>query len=159
MGHMIKNLIARPFSGSDFNDCLAIFDSNVPLFFAAEERAEYCDFLLGETSLVSTYLVLTLRGAIIACGGLTIDAKKRQASLSWGMVSSKMHRKGIGTYLFEARLEQARNLQNIDELVLSTSQHSSGFYERLGFRVTKIITNGFGPDLDRWEMKLRWAIR
>lgn len=157
MALMIKDLIARPYTFSDINDCLAIFDSNVPTFFAKKERTEFYEFLLGQSGFESSYLVLVLNGAIISCGGLTIDANKRQASLSWGMVSSTMHRKGIGTYLFKARLEQARKLQNIDELVLSTSQHSAGFYERLGFRVTKIITNGFGPDLDRWEMKLRWT--
>ncbi|MEN5299608.1 GNAT family N-acetyltransferase [Brucella sp. TWI559] len=154
---MMTNLIARPYTVSDFNGCLAIFDSNVPTFFAAGEREEFCDFLIGKSGVEGFYLVLTLNEDIIACGGLTIDAKKRQASLSWGMVSSEMHRKGIGTYLFKARLEQARHLQNIDELVLSTSQHSSGFYERLGFRVSKIMPNGFGPGLDCWDMTLRWA--
>ncbi|QWK81540.1 GNAT family N-acetyltransferase [Ochrobactrum sp. BTU1] len=72
-------------------------------------------------------------------------------------LKQRLHRKGFGTYLFKARLEQARHLPNIDELVLSTSQHSAGFYERLGFRVSKITPNGFGPGLDCWDMTLRWT--
>jgi len=80
----MMNLIARTYTISDFNGCLAIFDSNVPTFFAAGEREEFCDFLLGKSGVEGFYLVLTLGEDIIACGGLTIDAKKASSFFIMG---------------------------------------------------------------------------
>ena len=135
-------------------DCLAIFDGNLPKFFAPEERAEFSAFL----DLVEVgghpYLVAHQGGALVACGGLWIDAPKRQARLAWGMVAREAHGQGIGRALTRARLQMAVSTPNIDSIGLETSQHTFGFYEKLGFRTTKITPNGFGAGLDCYAMAL-----
>ncbi len=65
----------RPYTTDDYAACLAIFDSNVPMFFAPEERAEFSAFP-GKPQ--GAYFVLVDDGggglwrvAVIAkCGGL-----------------------------------------------------------------------------------------
>ncbi len=133
---------------------MAIFDSNMPTFFAPEERPDFRLFLETLNAEVSPYLVLIREGSVIACRGLFIEAEKRQAYLAWGMVDRKLHRQGLGTILTQARLTLARANPIISELTLSTSQHTYGFYEGFGFTVSKTTPDGFGTGLDRLDMAL-----
>lgn len=151
----MHDIVSRPYISDDFSACLAIFDSNVPTFFAPEERADFCRFLGSINTRDRPYLVLTRQGSVIACGGLITQTEKRQASLTWGMVDRAHHGQRLGTSLTQARLALARATPNIAELELSTSQHTRGFYERFGFTVSKITPDGFATGLDRWDMTLR----
>ena len=56
--------------------------------------------------------------------------------------------------LTEARLALARTLPGVERLILSTSQHTQGFYAGFGFAVTAHTPDGFGPGLDRVDMAL-----
>lgn len=151
---IMSEIVSRPCLPDDFSACLAIFDSNMPTFFAPEERPLFCGFLQNLDVKGRTYLVLTRKNTVIACGGLLVDEVTGQASLEWGMVQHGLHGQGLGAKLTKARLALARAVPGIVELTIETSQHSRGFYERLGFTVSKIIPDGFGPGLDRWDMTL-----
>ena len=151
----MSDIVFRPYISADLSACPAIFDSNVPTFFAPEECIKSSEDLKGVNSMVAPYLVLIRDGAVVACGGLTIGRDQRQASLSWGMVDSTFHGLKLGTYLMRARLALARSIPGLAKVVLSASQHTQGFYERFGFTVLKITPDGFGPALDRWDMALR----
>ncbi|WP_395540912.1 GNAT family N-acetyltransferase [Neotabrizicola sp. sgz301269] len=147
---------ARPYAAPDREDCLALFDGNVPQFFAPEERQEFAEFLdaLPECGTEGTYLVLEEAGRILACGGLALDGSGQQASLCWGMVARAHQGKGLGRALTKARLARARVLPGIERVHLATSQHTAGFYAGFGFAVTTVVPDGFGPGLDRCEMVL-----
>lgn len=151
----MDDIVSRPFVADDFPACLAIFDSNVPTFFAPEERADFCQFLESLNTEDRPYLVLTRYGSVIACGGLAVDSEKQRASLAWGMVDRAFHGQGLGSSLTQARLTLARAIPGIAELSLDTSQHTHGFYEKFGFTVSKVTPDGFAPGLDRWDMTLR----
>lgn len=150
----LTGITSRRYRTDDLLACLAIFNGNVPEFFAPEERAEFHDFLNEIKVHDDLYLVLTQAGRVIACGGLTIDRHARQAILAWGMVDRAHHGQGIGTQLTQARMAQAWADPRIDRVVLATSQHTQGFYAGFGFAVTQITPNGFGAGLDRWDMSL-----
>ncbi len=152
---MDDDVVTRRYTPTDMAACLAIFDSNVPTFFAPEERADFQQFLADANAAGSPYLVLTRNGAAVASGGLMVDLKERCAVLAWGMVQKILHGQGLGTLLTTARLEMARETPGIDRLNLATSQHTRGFYEKLGFTVTTITEGGFAPGLDRVDMTLR----
>lgn len=145
-------MIARPYRAEDRAACLAIFDGNVPKFFAPDERADFVTFLDRPERSEAPYLVLEEAGAVIACGGLTPGAAPGAVHLSWGMVTRGRQRDGIGTRLTEARLALARAMPGVTKLHLETSQHGQGFYARFGFILTRVIPDGFGPGLDRWDM-------
>lgn len=149
------DIVSRPYMPDDFCACLAIFDSNVPTFFAHEERTDFYQFLGSINAKDRPYLVLICKGSVIACGGLVAETEKRQAGLAWGMVDRAFHGRGLGTSLTKARLALARATPNIAEVMLETSQHTRGFYERFGFTASKVKPDGFAPGLDRVDMTLR----
>ncbi|MBP2542233.1 hypothetical protein [Agrobacterium tumefaciens] len=65
---------------------MAIFDGNVPRFFASEERVEFAKFLDEVGTSMCPYLVLTLDGRIVACGGLSIGPEPATVSHFWRMI-------------------------------------------------------------------------
>lgn len=148
-------IATRHYRKEDANACLAIFDSNVPRFFGSEERVEFAQFLREVDRSMFPYLILTLDGRIVACGGLSIGSDPTTASLSWGMVDQDYHRRGLGTLLICERLNLAQSSAGIAELAMATSQHTRCFYERHGFRIERITPNGFAAGLDRYDMTLR----
>lgn len=153
----MSDIRARLYSPGDLAACLAIFDSNVPNFFAPEERLEFREFLTNLDYCAGPYLVLEADSEVVACGGVFAHAENQTGSLAWGMVDQARHGQGLGTQLTEARLDLARSLPSIRELMLATSQHTRGFYEKFGFIVTSITPDGFGVGLDRVDMALQLA--
>ena len=151
----MNETLLRPYEPDDFMACLGIFDSNLPRFFAPEERGQFSDFLQDFNAIGRNYFVLTRTEAVIACGGLMADNVSGRASLEWGMVHRDFHKQGLGHRLTQSRLELARADPRIKEVAIDTSQHAGGFYERLGFIVTSVTPDEFGPGLDCWHMTLR----
>ncbi len=147
--------VLRPFAPEDAAACLALFDGNTPRYFAPGERAEFAAFLQALPRADWPYWVMWRGGVAVACGGLILDAPARRAGLSWGMVDVRLHGTGLGRRLTEARLAQARRRPGLAAVTMETSQHTQGFYARLGFAVQAVTPDGFGPGLDRWDMVLR----
>lgn len=147
--------LSRPYLPADLAACLVLFDSNLPRFFAPEERAEFAADLCALPHPAHPFLVLTRAERIVACGGLTLDPAAGTASLSWGMVDRSLHGQGLGTRLIAARLDLVRTMPGIASISLSTSQHTQGFYEGFGFKVIEVVKNGYGPGIDRCDMILQ----
>lgn len=142
----------RPFAPADRDACLAVFDSNVPAYFVAEERAAFVAFL---DALPGPYLVLEDEdGSVAGCGGWAVVPETRTADLCWGMVSLHRHGTGLGRLLFDARLHGIRADADADAVALNTSQHTRGFYERRGFVIERVVPDGYAPGLDRCDMRL-----
>ncbi|MBB5235246.1 GNAT family N-acetyltransferase [Deinococcus budaensis] len=145
----------RPFTSTDREACLALFDSNVPGFFAPHERAEF-ETWLGQpfdSGEFGEYFVLEDTGRVVACGGVWLDLARpeRSAGLSWGMVAREAHRRGYGSKLLAFRLERLREL-GAREAHLDTTPQSASFFARFGFREVGRVPGGYGPGLDRVDM-------
>lgn len=148
----MRPIDVRTFTTADRGACLAVFDSNVPAYFTTPERPEFEKFL---DALPGPYIVLRdAEGAVVACGGHAIIEDDGRADLCWGMVRQDLHGTGIGRALTEARLAAALADPAVRYVALNTSQHTVGFYERLGFTMTEVIRDGFAPGLDRCEMRM-----
>lgn len=146
----------RPYTPTDYASCLAIFDSNVPLFFAPEEGAEFIEFL--ENPLGSYFVLTDEDGGIVGCGGY--GEMNRVGVLTWGMIRRDLHKQGLGRLLLRERIEHLKEHQpHIGEIQMNTSQHSVNFFEREGFRATKIKLNGFAPGLHEYHLKLEISAR
>lgn len=143
----------RPYARSDQASCLALFDGNVPVFFAASERQDFARFL-EQDALNWSYQALERNGHIVACGGFAVEKDGKTASLCWGMVDRGLQGTGLGSALTQARLGAAAGTPGVTQVRLDTSQHTQGFYARFGFQVEAITQDGYGPGLDRWEMRL-----
>lgn len=143
---------ARDYAPRDRDACLAVFDSNVPEFFTPEERTPFAEFI---DDLPGRYLVLEdVGGRIVACGGWAVETGSRTADLCWGMVARDLHGTGLGRALTRLRLDDVRRVGGLDAVSLHTSQHTTGFYERLGFTLVEVTEDGLAPGLDRCDMRL-----
>lgn len=140
----------RPYASSDRDACLRVFDSNVPHFFRDEERPGFEDFL---DDLPGPYFVLVdADGSVLGCGGYALREGSRVADLCWGIVRRERQGEGLGRALTELRVERALEDASVAELALETSQHTVGFYERMGFRTLSAEPDAFAPGLDRVRM-------
>ena len=140
----------RPYETGDLDDVVGIFRSNIPKYFGPGEEPGLRDFL---TKFPDDYFVAELDGEIIGAGGIALN-NNDTVSLCWGMVRADHLGTGRGRQLTEFRIAKARERHGGLPLFISTSQHTRGFYERFGFRITKHVPNGFGPGIDICEMLL-----
>ena len=143
----------RSYQTADDDGCLAVFDSNVPKFFAPHERAAFAAFLA--TSTDPYFVVVDDLGQVIGCGGYYVNHERAAAGLTWGMVNRGLHRQGIGRFLLLARLQRIGQEPNVTSVLLNTSQHSYGFFAKVGFVVESIVENGFAEGLDEYKMVLQ----
>lgn len=142
----------RHYEPRDRAACLALFDGNVPPFFAPDERADFEEFLDHPPGV---YLVVEDgRGTVVGCGGVTADPRTGLGELTWGMVARAEQGKGVGRFLLRARLFVLAERDKITRVRLDTSQHTRGFFEREGFVVQASTQNGYAPGLHRHEMAL-----
>lgn len=132
--------------------CIAIFKSNQPLYFVDEELKLFIDFL--DHDIENNYYVIEYNGEIQGCGGIFFDYSSKEAGLSWGMVHSDYHKKGIGKALTIFRLELMKQQFPGAVFKIDTSQHTAGFYEKRGFRILQIIPDGYAKGLDKYIMKI-----
>lgn len=147
--------LVRPYCSSDRQDCLSLFDGNVPQFFSDSEREGFASFLDQEAGAWS-YQVIERAGRVVACGGYAVDSDSVTAGLCWGMVARDLHGTGLGSLLVAARLNAAKAVAGLRQVRIDTSQHTQGFYRRFGFALEKVVPEGYGPGLDRWDMLLRF---
>ena len=142
----------RPFQSSDKITCLAIFESNLPQYFAEREREEFSIYLNEEC--FPNYWVLEDEDKIVGCGGIYENFKKNSVGLAWGMIHNDYHKKGYGAFLTKFRVERMVEQYPTHIKRLATSQHTFPFYERMGFKVAKITEKGFDNHIDRYDMIL-----
>jgi ribosomal protein S18 acetylase RimI-like enzyme len=137
----------RPYQQSNKEQCLELFRSNVPKFFAVHEESEFRDYL----EHPDFYFVLE-QEKILGCGGYGISGDA--GYLAWGMVERSQHGTGLGKRLLLERLNLLSQHDNVSRIVLDTSQHTFGFFEKLGFTVDRITEDGYAPELHRYDMTL-----
>lgn len=142
--------VIRPYTPRDREACLALLRSNVPEHFSPREEAELDAFL---SALPGPYFVIENEaGELWACGGVATEpSDPRSAALCWGIVRRDQQNRGLGRALTLHRLQAAP--RGVERVRIDTSQKVQGFYERLGFVVTEVQRNGFGPGLDRVRME------
>ncbi len=153
---MLESMTIRPYLTTDREACLAIFDSNLPEYFAEGERAYYLAFLDREIRAGARYFVAeteadTGTGRLSGCGGFSLN--EGSVYLRWGMVARHAQGCGLGRRLLEARLrliEETFVLQYPGQAIrIHTSPLTQDFYHQHGFEVESIIEEGLGPGLDQ----------
>jgi ribosomal protein S18 acetylase RimI-like enzyme len=146
----------RAYTRKDRLACLRVLDSNIPGFFKPEARDDFTDYLDELGNPGHTFFVLeNYTKQLIACAGIYVFPDATLASLHWIMVARAHQHTEIGRTLLEHQLNWIRQTQTtVQQVVLSTHQGSSGFFERFGFVVENISENFYGTVIHRLEMRL-----
>ncbi len=141
----------RAATPADEPEQVRIFRSNVDPYFVAEELAGFLEYVRAPAG--PYWVVEDAQGNLVACGGWSPardDASRAQ--MVWGMVERTRHKTGLGGVLLRARMADAARHENIVTMGVNTSQHTSGFFARAGFRVTETRENAYAPGLHRVNM-------
>ena len=141
----------RPYVARDRDDCIRAFRSNTPSSFLPEELADYERFL---DRLPGPYFAVVDGADLVACGGIATGRVKGEADVCWTIVSAGRQRQGAGNLLMASCVAEILALPGCETARLDTSQHTRGFFERWGFIATSVTPNGYGPGLDRVEMRI-----
>ncbi len=144
-------MIIRAFEKEDTTGVMELFDSNCPKYFAHDERE---DFILYLKESIDYYYVMLEEDQYIACGGVNRAKEKGKYCLSWGMVDSKYHGKGIGTALVRHRIQEAKKLSDFQEMFVRTSQFAFPFYEKFGFELKSTEKDFWAKGYDMYYMVL-----
>lgn len=142
----------REYQLKDRLDCLRIFNSNIPKYFANEERALFDKYLHAPPG---KYWVMENDQGLIACAGYGVQ-DGNQGRLHWGMVMHGCHGEGYGTKFLKFRLHKLVEDPTVAYIGLDTSQHTWEFFHRFGFREFNVTPNGYGPGLHKHDM--RWDL-
>jgi ribosomal protein S18 acetylase RimI-like enzyme len=144
----------RAYRNEDLEAVVAIFRSNIPKYFTPAEEAGLYEFLGG---YAEDYYVIEVSGEVIGSGGIALnELESPTVSLCWGMVHRDHLGTGLGRNLTEFRIKYSREKYGDVPLTIGTSQHTQGFYEKFGFRLTEYEKDGYGPGIDTCKMRLEF---
>ena len=151
MGERVNNnqLEFQDYSMESYNHCIELFDLNCPEFFAPIEKSDYIEFL---NQKEDSYFTIHHNSILIGAYGIHITSA-RSASQSWTLIHPDYQGSGIGRLIMQ-RIFSYMEKNDIDDLSLSTSQHTEAFFMKFGARRIDFIENGWGEGLHRIEMEI-----
>lgn len=143
----------RRYTQNDLEAVVAVFRSNIPKYFTSEEEPGLRDYV---RDFPDDYFVLELDGDVVGAGGIGLnnDIDPPTVSLCWGMVRADHLGTGLGRKLTEFRIGLSREKHPGAAITIDTSQHTEGFYHKLGFVTLDHKIDGYGPGIDKCEMRL-----
>ena len=146
---MLTDVKLRSYLHKDRNYCLAIFDSNCPMYFAANERPDYAQFL---DSKPMGYEVCLHKGSVVGAFGI-IGSETDYRSINWILISPDSQGLGIGSILMARAIELANKVK-IKHIKIAASHLSAPFFARYGAVEILETKDGWGPDMHRIDMEL-----
>ena len=138
----------RPYRDADRDACLRIFDENCPEFFSPNERDDYLEFLSGYDG---TYTLVMEDGRVAGAFGLAPQGEG--LALRWILFARAMQGRGLGAAVMRRAFEDMR-AQRCGVLHIAASHKSAPFFARFGARAVTTTRDGWGPGMDRVDMRL-----
>lgn len=146
---MNEAIIIRKYKAEDKEALEKIMLNNIPKYFAETEIDDYREYL---STKLEDYYLATLDDRIIAGGGINYDKNRQLAKISWDLVDVPFHHQGIGSLLLSHRLEVISNKKDIKNIVVRTSQHAYGFYQKKGFKLLETHKDYWAKGFDMYKM-------
>ena len=138
----------QPYEPTDKAALLAIFDLNVPLFFAEHEREDLAAYL---DEFGDTYFIVQINDQILGGAGYIIQ--ENTASVTWIFFHPNHTGKGLGAGVMTQLLEFFNTKSRITKLGVRTSQFAHTFFERFGYKTIRIEKNYWADGFDLYEME------
>lgn len=142
----------RLYKDSDHEAAIELFRLNTPEYFAAEEEKELSQYLKEELEL---YYVIEADQIIVGCGGINFSKDKKEAIISWDFFHPDQQGKGFGTQLLQYRLDKIHTFNEVEKIIVRTSQIVFPFYEKNGFKLLDKKKDFWAPGFDMYLMEHR----
>jgi N-acetylglutamate synthase-like GNAT family acetyltransferase len=118
----------RPYTPSDREACLAVYDSNAPEFLPPDRRQSFAERL----DSADPFYVAEHEGSIAGCGGYVLT--RNTAHLQWGLVHRQWQRQGLGRFLLFYRMREVTKHAAVETVTLETPTAAAPFFASQGFR-------------------------
>ncbi len=145
------SLLIDNYQPTYFDQLIRLLRLNTPHYFAAQEEADFIRYLKSE---LEDYFVVFIQDEIVACGGINYDLANNLAIISWDIVHPKYHGKSIGKRLLAYRINNIRSNKSVSKIIVRTSQHTFGFYEKVGFKLKLIDEDFWAEGIDLYQMEI-----
>jgi GNAT superfamily N-acetyltransferase len=145
----VKNIAFRPYSESDKQACIDIFDANCPEYFAPNERQDYEEFL---ESAPQDYEVCEGDGRVLGAFGV-FDHGENDKILNWILLDPNTQGRGVGSKIMERVMRQVRT-SGATTMRIAASHKSAPFFAKFGATIVSTTKDGWGPDMNRIDMLL-----
>jgi len=127
----------RPYTATDREHCLALFDANAPLHFGLNERPEFAAYL---DAGPEHFRVIDEGGTLLACGGIETYPERGEAEFRWVMAAPAAQGRGLGKRLMLESADYLRRETSIRCILVYTTPASAGFFRKLGFPAGTVRT-------------------
>ena len=148
----MTRVVVRDYAATDRDAVLAIFDSNLPNYFAPSDRA-----WLGETldEPDGPAFVATIDAVPVAFGGYELWEHYNKALLYWGMAARAWHGSGIGRLLLVERLLHVARFAAPPTryVTVDTSPLVAPFFRHAGFEETAMWPEGYRSGMTMHELR------
>lgn len=135
---------------TDLKGVLEVLQTNIPTYFAEEEREDFIDYLNKERE---HYYVVEHKGVIVGNGGFNYLQQYNVVRISWDMISLGAQNLGIGSKLLSFRLKKIEALYPETKIIVRTSQHAYLFYQKGGFKLLEIVKDYWADGFDLYHMR------
>ncbi|WP_236027323.1 GNAT family N-acetyltransferase [Gelidibacter pelagius] len=125
----------RAYTKKDRIKVIDLLRRNIPKYFDPSEENDLEIYLDTE---VEDYFVFVENSEILGAGGINYFPEEKLARISWDIIDPKAQEKGIGRKLTQYRINCLSENQEIEIIIVRTSQHAFKFYEKMGFELEKV---------------------
>lgn len=147
-----ESICIRPYNNTDKAELLHLIDLNTPKYFAPAEKMDFQNYLEDEIEL---YYVITFKDKIIGSGGINFEKEKTIGIISWDMIHPDFHGKGFGKALLQYRISILKSFENVEKIIVRTSQMTFPFYQKQGFQLLEIKSDYWAKGFDMYYMEYR----
>jgi len=153
------NIKFKSYEAGYRNKIIDIFKSNCPKYFHLSDIKDLTHFLDQYADV--NFKVVIVDNEVIGCGGHYVNHQRQFFGIAWVMFK----RFAIGTRMLFHLADEffGHILFNISKeghcygIVINTTQHMESMFCRYGFKTVAIIKDGFGENLDHYEMVRPWS--
>ncbi len=143
-------MIIRPYQATDKARLLEIFRRNTPKYF---DQTEEQDFEKHLAQKGDTYLTIEVDNKIVGGTGYEMNEDK-SGSIVWIFFDPDYSGKGLGRQAVEYCCMIMNKEDSIEKFVVRTSQFAFGFFEKIGYTLTRIEKNYWAKGFDLYEMEM-----
>jgi hypothetical protein len=135
-----------------------VFKSNCPKYFDLNDIGDLTHFL--DHYADRNFKIVFINNELIGCGGHYVKHQEQVFGIAWVM----FRRFAIGQRLLFHLTDEFFNhiLSNINKdgypyaIVVNTTQLMEKTFHRYGFKTISIVKDGFGKQLDHYQMTRPW---
>ncbi len=141
----------RPYKQLDKERLLAIFELNTPKYFDNKEANDFKEYLKqnGET-----YLTIEKNNKIVGGTGYYVNERDNSGRITWIFFDPNYSGQGLGKQAVDYCLNLLRKDERVEKFIVTTSQLAYKFFEKFGYRISRIEKHYWGKGLDLYEMEM-----